>query len=278
MTLVARLRRTSFAAVLALLALAIAAPSPALGSDDDGGGRGKGRAEWVAAWGTSQNTLSAVVLTNATIRMIARVSIPGDAVRIRLDNTYGTAPVTIGAARVGPRVQAGDVAAGTSRQVFFRGSPSVTIPVGGSVTSDAVRLRVFARQDLAVSLYLPEAAVRSSQHSGAVVTSYYTANGAGDLTANESRTPFVNTTSSMWWLKGIDVYGSSSSGAIIAFGDSITDGTCTTLDAHDRWEDWISVRLDSADSPGAAARSREGRDLLKAGQSADLRALDDRGR
>jgi len=27
--------------------------------------------------------------------MIARVTIPGDAVRIRLDNTFGTAPLTI---------------------------------------------------------------------------------------------------------------------------------------------------------------------------------------
>ena len=27
---------------------------------------------------------------------------------------------------------------------------------------------------------------------------------------------------------------------IVAFGDSITDGTCTTLDAHDRWEDVVA--------------------------------------
>jgi lysophospholipase L1-like esterase len=31
--------------------------------------------------------------------------------------------------------------------------------------------------------------------------------------------------------------------AIVAFGDSITDGTCTTLDAHDRWEDIVAQRL-----------------------------------
>jgi hypothetical protein len=30
---------------------------------------------------------------------------------------------------------------------------------------------------------------------------------------------------------------------IVAFRDSITDGTCSTLDAHDRWEDILALRL-----------------------------------
>lgn len=124
--------------------------------------------------------------------------------------------------------------------------------------------QVFAEQDLAVSLFVPGANVRPSQHSGAVVTSYYTANGAGDVAASESRAPFVNTTTSTWWLKGIDVDSASSSGAIVAFGDSITDGTCTTLDAHDRWEDWVSVRLDSADAAGGIGLGRSNRRQLKA--------------
>jgi lysophospholipase L1-like esterase len=124
----------------------------------------------------------------------------------------------------------------------------VTIPAGGSVTSDPVSLKVLAWQDLAVSLYVPEANVRPSQHTGAVVTSYLSANGSGDVTADETRTPFTVTTTSTFWLKAIDVSSPSSSGAIVAFGDSITDGTCTTLDAHDRWEDWMSVRLELADT------------------------------
>jgi lysophospholipase L1-like esterase len=148
--------------------------------------------------------------------------------------------------------------------VLFGGSSSVIIPVGGSVTSDPAWLQVFAQQDLAVSLYVPDASVQPSQHSGAVVTSYFTSNSAGDVAATEARAPFVNTTTSMWWLKGIDVYSSSSPGAIVAFGDSITDGTCTTLDAHDRWEDWVSVRLDSADAAGAAGGEGRGHRGLKA--------------
>src|ERR1700674_441992 len=41
---------------------------------------------WVTAWGTSQQALGELKITNATARMIARVTIPGDSIRIRLDN------------------------------------------------------------------------------------------------------------------------------------------------------------------------------------------------
>lgn len=224
----------------------------------------RGEPQWITAWGTSQQTLGTTQLTNATVRMITRVTIPGDAVRIRLDNTYGLTAVTIGSAWVGLRIQNALLAAGSNRQVYFSGSPSVTIPAGGSVMSDPVKLDVLARQDVAVSLYLPGVAVQPSQHSGARVTSYYTANGAGDVAAGEEATPFENTTASMWWLKSVDVLSSESSGAVVAFGDSITDGSCTTEDAHDRWEDWVSVRMDVADAAGTIGQGRANRRPLKA--------------
>jgi lysophospholipase L1-like esterase len=47
----------------------------------------------------------------------------------------------------------------------------------------------------------------------------------------------------MPWLKAIDVRVTAPTTAIVAFGDSITDGTCTTLDGHDRWEDIVAQRF-----------------------------------
>jgi lysophospholipase L1-like esterase len=198
---------------------------------------------WITAWSTSQHGLGMNAVSNITVRMIARVTISGDAVRIRLDNTFGGAPLSIGKAYVGHRIQGAAVAPGSNRQVSFNTSASVIIPAGGNVTSDPVRMNVLAQQDLAVSLHIPDAGVRPSQHSGAQVTSYLTASGSGDVAAGETATPFTGTTSSMFWLKAIDVSSSSSTGSIVAFGDSITDGTCSTIDAHDRWEDLLAVRL-----------------------------------
>jgi lysophospholipase L1-like esterase len=225
-------------------------------------GRG---AHWVTAWGTSQQpNVTAATISNATVRMIARVTLPGDTIRIRLDNTFSSAPVTIGRASVAHRVQGALLAAGSSQQVFFNGAPSVTIPAGGSVQSDAVALAVHAWQDIAVSLHVPGANVHPSQHGGAVVTSYLTAAGSGDSTADETRTPFTGTTTSMYWLKSIDVLSPRSTSAVVAFGDSITDGTCSTLDAHDRWEDWVSIRLDLA-SQGESSREGGRRSIVNEG-------------
>jgi lysophospholipase L1-like esterase len=204
---------------------------------------GSSAGTWITAWGTSQQGLGENGITNATVRIIARVTIPGDAVRIRLDNQASPDPVRIGRAFVGIRVQGPLLAAGSNKPVTFNQASDVTVPPGGTVWSDPVPLKVLAQQDLAISLFLPGANPKPSQHTNAVVTSYRNADGGGDVAADESRTPFSATLTSTWWLKAIDVQTTSSAGAIVAFGDSITDGTCTTLDAHDRWEDILSVRL-----------------------------------
>ena len=201
-------------------------------------------ARWVTAWSTSQQAVGAEAVTDVTVRLIARVTASGESLRIRLDNTYGTEPLQIGAASVAHRMRGATLVPDTNQAVRFGGNRGVTIPPGGTVQSDAVQLAVLSRQDLAISLHLPGANVRPSLHRGALTTSYVSANGAGDLTANDGRDGLDETITSMWWLKSIDVMTSSVAGAIVAFGDSITDGSCGTVDGYDRWEDWLAVRLD----------------------------------
>src|SRR5262245_6264945 len=184
-------------------------------------GTAQSGSKWVTAWGTSQAALGDTAITNATVRMIARVTIPGSRIRVRLDNAYNTSAVTIGHAAVGYRVQAATVAAGSNRAITFSGAGIVTIPANGSVWSDPVGLPVLAQQDLAVSLFISGDNVKPSQHAGAVVTSYRSADGSGDLALTEPRASFTTTTTSMWWLKAIDVETDASSSAVVAFGDSI---------------------------------------------------------
>ena len=200
-------------------------------------------ARWRTAWTTSQQTAGTTEIRNTTVRLIARTSIAGDAVRIRLDNTYGKNPLRVGAAHVGLRSRGAALAAGSNRAILFGGASSVTVPAGGSVRSDPVQLRVMALQDLAVSLFVPDTNADTSQHTNAVVTSYLAAANAGDLSHAEAGDAFKEPIMSMPWLKGIDVLSSSAAGSIVMFGDSITDGTCATVDAHDRWGDWLAVRL-----------------------------------
>jgi lysophospholipase L1-like esterase len=176
------------------------------------------------------------------VRLIARVTLPGDSVRLRFDNTFGMVPVTFARVTIAPRVR-GAMVAPLLKPVTFGGRNAITLPPGGSVQSDAIALRVDAQQDLAVSLFVAGANVQPSQHNNAQVTSYLSATGSGDQTASVDGKPFSATTTSTFWLKSIDVRPTGAASTIVAFGDSITDGTCSTLDAHDRWEDLVAQRL-----------------------------------
>jgi lysophospholipase L1-like esterase len=220
-------------------------------------------ARWVTAWSTSQQALGEDRITDATVRMIARATISGDAVRIRLDNAYGAEPIAIGRASIGHRVRGALLAAGSNRPITFGGAAETTVPAGGSVWSDSVSLTVRAQQDLAVSLHIRGTNIRPSQHTNAAVTSYRSADGSGDVTADERAARYEMTTTALWWLKAIDVQSSSSPGTIVAFGDSITDGTCSTLDGHDRWEDVLSVRL-GLEHEASTRQSRSSTASLKA--------------
>src|SRR3954447_7357447 len=97
---------------------------------------------WITAWGTSQQGLGMTAVSNATVRMIARVTIPGDAVRIRIDNSFGKKPLLIARAFLGQRTVGATLAKGSNRPLLFNGSGTVTVAAGGSVMSDAVPLSV----------------------------------------------------------------------------------------------------------------------------------------
>jgi lysophospholipase L1-like esterase len=223
--------------------------------------------KWVVAWSTSQETVASTTISNRTIRMLARVSIARTKVRIRLDNTFNTAPVTIGAAWIGRQLtkRSGDqsshaatLVAGSNTQLFFNGSSSVVIPAGGSVRSDDRSMTVISHEDLAVSLWVPDTGAHPAAHTSAQVRSFMTTNGAGDVASAESKTAFTTETTSTFWLKSIETLTATAPGAIVAFGDSITDGTCSSLEAHDRWEDWLSARLDATFGATAKAVVNEG--------------------
>ena len=93
-------------------------------------------------------------MTDATVRVIARVGIPGDAVRVRLENTFGETQVEISRARVALRRRGAILIPATTRVLTFGGQSSVTIPAGGGIVSHSVPLTISGWQDVAVSLHV----------------------------------------------------------------------------------------------------------------------------
>lgn len=198
---------------------------------------------WVGTWATGPAgpAGAAMQYTNQTLRLIVHTSIGGDAVRIRISNTFGTGPLSIGATHIARRVEASSILPESDHVLTFSGKPSFTIPAGAVVLSDPVRMQVPALADLAVSIYLPGTAIASTTHLLALQTSYI-ANGTGDFTA-AANLPGATTTTSWDFLTGVDVLEQSDGATIIALGDSITDGANSTIDTNQRWPSFLAARL-----------------------------------
>ena len=183
---------------------------------------------------------SAPVFTGVTLREVVHLSLGGTVLRVRFSNAQGTDPLTVGAASVGARATGASVRAGSLRALTFGGATSITIPVGGVALSDPVHLNAEAGSDLAISLFVPGPSAGKTQLSLAHQTSFVST--AGDFTGATSM-PVDATITSWFWLSGVEVEARHSDRALVAFGDSITEGFASTTDANARWPDVLARRL-----------------------------------
>jgi lysophospholipase L1-like esterase len=216
-------------------------------------------ARWLATWSPSyfaapapppRDSLDRVpTYVDRTIRQVVHTTLGGESVRIRLTNENGERPLVIGAAHIAVRDSGAAVKSATDRPITFGGQATVTLRPGAVVVSDPVNLRVPALGDLAVSLWLRDTIRATTRHPAAYQTNYISAH--GDFTAAANFAP--DTTIRQWlWLAGIDVTNASATGVIVAFGNSITDGTGSTADANSRWPDVLARRLLGSKEPPKA--------------------------
>ena len=176
---------------------------------------------------------------NQTLRQIVYTSVGGERVRVRL-STFGANGLVIGAAHLALRDVGAAIVPGSDRTLTFSGQPSITIPPGALVVSDPVDLDVPALGDLAVSIFVPGSTGPATWHFVALQTSYVSP--PGDFTASPVM-PIDSTTLAWFWLAGVEVMASKQTGAIVTFGDSITDGPGSTPDTNNRWPDHLTRRL-----------------------------------
>jgi lysophospholipase L1-like esterase len=178
-------------------------------------------------------------LRDQTLRMIVRTSLGGAQLRLQFANAQGVPPVTLGKVHVAVSTTDSMIDPATDHAVTFGGQESVTLRPGALVVSDPVPLRVDALAELAVSVYVADTADTRARHELGLNTTFVAAGNvvaAATLVATE-------TNRSYFWLSGIDVLAPADSAAIVAFGDSITDGFATTADAHQAWPSLLAARL-----------------------------------
>ena len=190
-----------------------------------------------------------------TFRLIIRPDLWGRTARVRFTNVFGTQPLTIDDAFVGLRSAAAGLVSNTNTPVTFKnGSKQLVLAAGEMAWSDPVPLSFVTNADdpmldgrmLAVSFHTVGATGPMTWHAKALTTSYVTAPGAGSRGAESSDTAFPYTTTSWYFVDALEVMAPPTTSAVVCLGDSITDGTASTLNGEDRWPDVFSRRLHAA--------------------------------
>jgi lysophospholipase L1-like esterase len=184
--------------------------------------------------------------------MIVRPDLWGTRFRVRLANTFGTRPITFDDVFLGVQAMGGNIVPGTNRPVTFdRGKRAITIAPGAATFSDPIDMTSLTRaqrtmltgRKLAVSFHVPGPSGPITWHSKALTTSYVTAPRGGSHGKEDQDTAFPFSSTSWYFLDAIDVMAADDTVGVVAFGDSITDGSNTTINGDDRWSDVLSRRL-----------------------------------
>jgi lysophospholipase L1-like esterase len=191
---------------------------------------------------------------NQTFRMIVRPDVWGRQARLRFSNAFGTKPLALDGVYMGLALGGPALVKGSNTPVAFGGKPDVVIAPGAWAWSDPVDL-AFARdpeppelagRKLAVSFHVAGESGPMTWHAKALTTSFVTAPDAGARGAVEEDEAFPYSTASWFFLDAVDMRMPADTGLVVAFGDSITDGTASTMNGDDRWPDVLARRLHRA--------------------------------
>ncbi|MBV8589467.1 MAG: lysophospholipase [Acetobacteraceae bacterium] len=187
-----------------------------------------------------------------SFRLIIRPDIWAKQARLRFSNAFGTRNITLDSVYAGLQMSGAAILPGTNVPVTFNGQRSVALSPGQSIWSDPVTLGfvqpgAMQGRKLAVSFHALGETGPMTWHAKALTTSYLSPPGAGANAAQaEIELGFPFSTTSWYFLDAIDMDAPPGTQAVVALGDSITDGTASTLNGDDRWPDVLSRRLHAA--------------------------------
>ncbi|HEV2424794.1 MAG TPA: SGNH/GDSL hydrolase family protein [Terriglobia bacterium] len=229
-----------------LLALALCARAFAAGER-------RARTNWVASWATaeqipeSNNALAPDDLRDATLRQIVHLSIGGKRLRVHISNAFGTAPLHLTSVHIALPVSTASpaIAPATDHALTFSGHPDVTIPAGAQYISDPITFAATMLSNLAITFHIDKPPEGETAHPGSRATSYLV---HGDHAAGADL-PGATKVEHWFNIGSVDVNAPPEAAAVVALGDSITDGHASTTNGNDRWPDDLARRLWAAAKP-----------------------------
>ena len=216
---------------------------------------------WIATWATSPQSGTPnpreplLNIDNQTVRERVRVSIGGTQIRLRFSNEFGSSPLLIGSATVAVPIDGTTVKAGSIRSVTFEGQNSITIPPGAPALSDPIAFPVNPGGEVSVSIYFPKRIATPTLHAFAF--KHAMVSPRGDFTHAEKVDAAAVSTASIS-VSAVLVPVQSSERLVVAFGDSITDGDGSTVDADNNWPSNLIRRAAKAPKASTLAVVNEG--------------------
>jgi lysophospholipase L1-like esterase len=191
--------------------------------------------KWVATWASSpappdpDPDRPILNLQNQTVRERVRISVGGSQFRIRLTNEYGSSPLLVGSVTAAVPTDPAGIKSGSIQTVTFGGKNSITIPAGAPAISDPVALLVAFGTEISISLYLPERVATPTGHEFALKRAIVSP--PGDHTHDENIQGGTED-SRLVFVSAVLVPAQPSQRLVVAFGDSITEGYRSTIDAN----------------------------------------------
>lgn len=249
------------------------------------GGSATTGAAWGTGWGRSPlsttvttgstTTQATVAIKNQTFRLIAWTTLGGSQVRVKFTNRFSTTPLVISAAHVALRQSGGTIKAGTDKALTFGGSSAVTIAAGAEAWSDPATLAVPQHSDLAISIYLPGTFTPKTFHPTGLKTSYLSKAGNYVSSSTLPTTFGTTTTTQALFASEVQVLSPTPAATIVALGDSITDGACSSTNANGSWPDLLSSRLPALanGTPVSVVNAGIGSNRFEASDGAGLSGL-----
>jgi lysophospholipase L1-like esterase len=219
------------------------------------------RHEWIATWAASPQPTAPdpdeplLNIEDQTVRERVRVSIGGARICLRLSNEYGSAPLLIGSATVAAPNDSTSVRPGSIQTVTFGGRNSITIPAGAPVLSDPVAFPVASGAEISISLYFPKRVATPTLHALALKRAVVSQR--GDHTGAE-KIESGAASESLILVSAVLVPAQPSQRLVVAFGDSVTDGDRSTVDADRNWPSDLIRRLGKTREGSKVAVVNEG--------------------
>lgn len=233
------------------LALTIALVAGVVGCGGGGGDTTLATAAPYAAWTAAPidatqaidgvSTYPPEQFVDKTIRHEMRMSLAGDRWRVRLSNRFGRSAITFSGVSVARSTGNGTIDTGSSQTVKFGGNPSVTLAAGEEVDSDPVDLAVTVFGMVSVSVYFSAPTPMPTLHP---VGQQYAYIGAGNQLVAQSISPIPDGQRLAYFgVTAIDNLSPQNHKVVVAFGDSLTDGSNSTVGASKRYPNQLDDRL-----------------------------------